>query len=255
MRRATTVEWRKLVRSPVVWVATGLMVVLLPAMALGFYHVGVNGGTGPLAAKARAFVVEEGWEGYLGMVDQIAAVAMFLGSGIVVAWAFGREHSDRTFASLFALPVSRSRIALAKFLVLSAWTTVTAILVAVMALLLGLVGDIAPLEGDLVVPGVTRTVGVALSASLIALTVGYVASVGRGYLPAIGAIIILVAAAQVAVLFGTGQWFPYAIPGLMAVAGSEGAPTLSGLHFAVFPATIGIAMWLTIRWWRTAEVV
>jgi ABC-2 type transport system permease protein len=254
MTRATTVERQKLQRSPVVWVATGLMVGLLPLMALGFYGVGVNGGTGPLAAKAEAFLVEEGWKGYLGLVDQITAVAMFLGAGVVVAWAFGREHSDRTFAALFALPVSRRDIALAKFIVLTGWITLLAALVTVVAPALGIIARIAPLDAGILVPGLARLFAVALATSLIALPVGYVASVGRGYLPAVGAIILLVAAAQIAVLFGTGQWFPFAVPGLMAVAGAEGAPSLDPVQIALVPATIAVAVWLTLRWWQRAEV-
>lgn len=255
MRAALTVEWRKLARSPVVWTATALMVVMLPAMALGFYTVAINGGTGALAAKAEAFLVEEGWVGYLSLVGQIAAVAMFLGSGVVVSWAFGREHADRTFASLFALPVSRREIALAKFAVLSAWITVLSALVTLLAVVMGLVGGVGTPGSGLPTGDLVRVFTVSLSTCLVVLPVGYVASVGRGYLPAIGALIVVVAAAQIAVLFGTGQWFPFAVPGLMAVAGAEGVPTLSVLNISLVPITIFVGVWITVLWWRTAEAV
>ena len=137
MNRAVRVEWWKLKRSPVTVTATALMVILLPAMALGFYSVAQQGGTGPLAQKAGAFLIGEGWEGYLGAVDQIAAAAMFLGTGFVVAWTFGREHTDRTFPSLFALPVSRTSIAGAKFLVLAGWITLLSLLVVAVSLGIG----------------------------------------------------------------------------------------------------------------------
>lgn len=255
MRAALVVEWSKLRRSRVVQVATALMALLLPAMGLGFYQVAVNGGSGGLADKAAALLTGEGWAGYLGLVDQIAAVALFVGSGIVVAWAFGREHSDRTFASLFALPVSRGAICAAKFVVLTAWIVALGVLVAAVTLLFGLVtgvgaGDAGPLPDE-----VARLLAVSAGAAVLGLPVGFVASVGRGYLPAIGAIVVIVAVAQVAVLFGTGGWFPFATPGLLAIAGSEGAPLLTAPQIALVPVTAVLGIWATIAWWRNAEVV
>lgn len=254
MRRALSVETMKVLRSPVVATATALMVVLLPAMALGFYLVAVNGGNGALAAKADAFLVEEGWKGYLGLVDQVAAVALFLGSGVVVAWAFGREHSDRTFPALFALAVPRHRVALAKFAVLAVWSTLLGLLVTALALVWGVIGGVGPVDAAAIVGGSGRLLAISISTSSIALVIAYVASVGRGYLPAIGAVILIVAAAQIAVLFGTGQWFPFAVPGLLAVAGAEGVPDLSLIHIALVPATIAVGVWFTVRWWERAEV-
>jgi ABC-2 type transport system permease protein len=70
----------------------------------------------------------------------------------------------------------------------------------------------------------SRLSAVAILAALLALPTGYVASAGRGYLPAIGALIVVIAISQVVVLFGTGGWVPSAVPGLLAVGGGL-APT------------------------------
>jgi ABC-2 type transport system permease protein len=255
MMTAITVELRKLRKSPVVWTTTALLATLMPAMALGFYQVGVNGGAGAVAAKAQAFLIQEGWPGYLSGVAQIAAVAMFLGSGIVVTWVFGREHTDKTFAALFAMPVSRGEIALGKLAVLSAWTVIVSFLATAVGVCLGVVAGIGPVASGEIAGHVWRLFAVCISASLVALPVGYVASVGRGYLPAIGALIIAIAVAQAAVLFGTGQWFPFAVPGLMAVAGAEGVPSLSVPNLLVLPTTIATGAALTVRWWHVAEAV
>jgi ABC-2 type transport system permease protein len=255
MRRAVRVEWWKLRRSRVTLVATALMGVLLPAMGLGFYSVAVNGGTGSMADKAAALIVGEGWVGYLGLVDQITAVALFLGAGVVVAWVFGREHADRTFPSLFALPVSRGTTAAAKFVVLAVWLITLCIAVCAVALILGLAAGVAPFEGDVVWAGLGRLLTISIGAGVLSLTMGFVASIGRGYLPAIATLILIIAAAQVAVLFGTGGWFPFAVPGLLAVAGGEGVPEISTIQLALVPALGALSVWLTIRWWRNAEVV
>lgn len=255
MRAAVRVEWWKLRRSPVTLTATALIVVLLPAMGLGFYSVGTQGGTGAVAQKAAALLVGEGWEGYLGSVDQIAASAVFLGAGIAVAWMFGREHADRTFPSLFALPVSRAKLAAAKFVVLLAWVLVLTVLVVVVTAGLGFIANVGTFEAEAHLPGIARLFAVVLSASVLALVVALAASAGRGYLPGIAAVVLLLIAAQIAVLFGTGGWFPFAVPGLLAVAGADGAPTLNAVQVALVPFTAAAAAGATIRWWQDAPAV
>ena len=254
MTASLRVEWWKLRRSRVVLVATALMGLLLPGMGLGFYSVALNGGTGGLAGKAGALLIGEGWVGYLGFVDQISAVALFLGSGVVVAWMFGREHADRTFPALFALPVSRGAIAGAKFVVLTVWLAALTLLVGLVALVLGLAAGVGPVDAALITE-LLRLLSIGITAGMLALTMGLVASIGRGYLAAIGAMSVIVAAAQVAVLFGTGGWFPFAVPGLLAIAGSEGAPELTAVQVALIPGLTMAGVWATIVWWRRADVV
>jgi ABC-2 type transport system permease protein len=253
MSAALRVEWLKLRRSRVALVATALMGVLLPAMGLAFYDVAVSGGVGSVADKAAALLTGEGWIGYLGLVDQIAAVAVFLGAGVVVAWVFGREHVDRTFSSLFALTVSRGTIAGAKFIVLTVWVVALAFLIALVAFVYGVLAGIAPIDPGVVFPELIRLLAIAAGSGALSLTMGYVASSGRGYLPAIGSLIVIIAAAQVAVLFGTGGWFPFAVPGLAAIAGAEGAPDLTPLQVALVPALAALTTLLTIRWWTRTE--
>lgn len=254
MTRALRVEWWKLRRSPVTLTATVLMVVVLPMLALGFYSVSQNGGKGALAQKAEALLIGDGWEGYLGAVAQIAAAAVFVGAGVVVAWVFGREHADRTFSSLFALPVARATIAASKLVTLTGWAVALSALVVLATAVAGLLGGVGTLDADGVMPGLGRLFAVVLFTTLLAETVGLVASAGRGYLPAIGAMVLILAAAQVAVLFGTGGWFPFSVPGLLAVAGTEGVPTPNAIQIALVPLTAALGGWLTIVWWDRAEV-
>ena len=255
MRAALRVEGWKLSRSRVPLVTALLLGLLLPSMGLGFYLVALRGGTGILADKAASFLFAEGWVGYLRLVDQIAAVAAFLGVGVVVAWVFGREHSDRTFAALFSLAVSRTSIAAAKFLVLVAWAVLVSMAVVLVSLALGVVSGVGPIQDERLVPELLRLFSVTVGASLLALTMALAASWGRGYLPAIGALIVIVAVTQVAVLFGTGAWFPYAIPGLTAVVGGVGVPAVTPLQAGLVPLTALAGVMATLLWWRKAQVV
>lgn len=255
MIRALQVELLKFRRSPVVIVSTLLMVVLLPAIGLGMFSVASEARAGPLAAKVEGLLIGHGWSAYLGMISQVAAAAAFVGVGVVAAWTFGREHSDKTFPSLFALTVSRRSIAMAKFVILCIWVLVLAAVVTVFALAAGAVVGVGASDGGDVWAPLLRLLFVVTTTGLLALTAGYVASVGRGYLPAVGAIVIVVAAAQISVLFGVGGWFPFAVPGLVAITGSEAAPALSWMQFALVPVVVVVVVWLTVRWWKRAEVV
>lgn len=254
MKRALAVEHLKLRRSMVAVVTTVFVVVFIPLLSIAFVAIAKSGGAGAAALKAQAMVVGEGWEGYIGLLGQMVSVAMFIGPGMVVTWAFGREHSDRTFPSLFALPVSRRSIAAAKFVVLAGWSLVLVVLLLLGSVVAGLLAGVGPLDDVELLPRLARLGFAGFLTALLALTIGFVASVGRGYLPALGAMILLTMITQIAVLFGTGGWFPYATPGLYAMAGADGIPEVSALLLLLVPVTVGIVVWLTVRWWERAEV-
>lgn len=255
MRRAITVELLKVRHSPVVITTTALIVILVPLLCLGFVAVAENGGAGAIGAKAEIIVSGEGWEAYLSMLAQMVAVTLFIGPGVVVTWAFGREHAEHTFPSLFALPVPRRSIAAAKFVVLLGWGAFLSVLVVAASALLGLIVGVGSTADVNLIADLARLTVAGFLTTTIALSIGLVASIGRGYLPAIGAIILLTAASQVAVLFGTGGWFPFAAPGLYAMTGVEGIAPVGLIQLLLVPLTAAVTVWATMSWWHRAEVV
>jgi len=254
MKRALAVEFMKVRRSTVVAVTTIAIAVLVPLLSLGFVAVARIGGVGAVALKAKAMVVGEGWQAYLGLLAQVVSIAMFIGPGVVVSWAFGREFSDRTFPSLFGLPVSRGSIAAAKFVVLAVWGLVLTVLTLGVSVLAGWIVHLELPVGVDLVSSLWRLLIAGFLTSIIALTIGFVASAGRGYLPAFGALILVTVITQVAVLFGTGAWFPYATPGLYAIGGAQPVAEVSGIQLLLVPIWTVFVAWLTIRWWNHAEV-
>ena len=101
--------------------------------------------------------------------------------------------------------------------------------------------------------GLAELGGVVLLTGVSGIAVALFASIGRGYLPGVGATIMLIIAAQVSVLFGTGAWFPPAVPGLIAVHGAPGIPAVSLAQILAVPALTGVACAATVTWWRHAE--
>jgi len=254
MRDALSVEFLKLRRSPVAWTASLLLVVLIPALCFALVSVVEGSGDGLLAEKVRALVSGTGWVAFSGLLDQFAASALFVGVGIVVIWCFGREFSDRTVGSLFALPTSRGIIAGAKLIVVAGWSVFVSTMVVVVAFGFGLAGDLGPLDSA-AIEEMAGVLTVALLTSLLASTLALPASIGRGYLPAIGAMVLILMTAQMAVLFEAGAWYPFAAPGLWAVSGNQGDFLVTLPQLASAPVLALIGAGLTVRWWQSFELV
>lgn len=101
----------------------------------------------------------------------------------------------------------------------------------------------------------------AVFTEFLSLTTSFFASVGRGYLAAVGGLIGLIVAAQVAVLAGAGTWFPLSSPALWA-ANSPAMPSvsivqlaLSIVQLALVPVVSLPVASTTIVWWQKTPLV
>jgi len=253
---ALAVEQLKLRRSALVRTTTALLVLGVPALVAGLSAAATRAAPGSaLAVKAGALGAAQGWPAYLGLVGQALAVAALLGTGVVVAWCFGREFTDGTITSLFALPVSRAATATAKCAVLTAWGLAVVAAVPVVAVLGGLLIGLGAPGADALAPGL-RAAAVGALSVLLAQPVGLAASAGRGPLPAVGALLLVVVLTQVVTALGAGAWFPYAAPGLWAGAGGpQAADGVRALHLALVPLVALIGHVATATWWARAQVV
>jgi ABC-2 type transport system permease protein len=256
IRAAFAVEWLKLRRSRLSWLTAAIVGVGVPLLTAGFVASATHGpADSPLAIKVNSMLVGEGWLAYLGLLAQMLSVAMLLGVGIVVAWCFGREFSDRTITALYALPTSRATIAAAKFGVVMVWSMVVILLVVGIAFALAPVADIpAPSAAALGPAGKVLVVGV--NGALLAYPLAFVASAGRGHLPAVAGLILIVVATQILTVIGVGAWFPYAATSLWAgMGGAAAAAMIAPHHLILIPLTAAAGVVATVWWWRTVQVV
>jgi ABC-2 type transport system permease protein len=255
MRTALSIEWLKLRRSGVVLVATAVLAGLLPAVAAAFMAAYIHGGDSQLAAKVSALVDGRTWADYLALVGQLSSMGVLLAVGTVACWTYGREFSDGTIVGLFALPVSRGRIAWAKGIVVLAWGLVTSVLGVLVAVLLGLTIDLDAAAGGEIARAAVMPIGVAALTSLLTLPLAFVASAGRGYLPGIGALLGIVVVTQFVTTLGAGAWFPWAAPGLWS---GLGGPALAEQVMPMqlgLPGLVGIlGLAMTAWWWQSSEV-
>ena len=207
---------------------------------------------GLLGTKAQLAGGAADWSGYLALVAQIVGLGGLLLFGLVVVWLFGREFSDRTAKDLLALPTSRRAVVTAKLVVALGWCLgLTAYLVVLslgIGALLGLPGG----SGDVVRDGLGRVAATALLTIVLTATYGLVACLGRGYLPAVGAMFATLFAAQVVGALGYGSWFPFSVPSLLSgAAGAGQGPGVVGIGSVLVLGAGTVAA--TVLWWERAD--
>ncbi len=252
--QALNFEALKFRRALVVRVVSVLIGVGLPVLAAAFMVAATSDGSSQIGLKAAAMLTGSGWTGYLAMVGMLLSVGALMGIGFVVCWCFGREFTEKTQACLFALPVSRRQIAYAKFTVILLWSLLLCLASVVVALLAGgVIGLGVPGPEDLVAAG--KAFSAAAMAALLACPLAVVASVARGYLAGVGALVLLVVITQVVTAFGAGAWFPYAAPGLwMGMGGAETAETVNPLQLFLCVPVAALGIITTGAWWKSMQI-
>ena len=188
-----------------------------------------------------------GWTGYLLGAVQITGAGGMGGFAVVLAWMFGREFGDGTIAGLFAIPVRRSTIALAKMLVYAAWAAAMSVALGICLLVVGLIVGLGPLtSADLEM--LARLVALGFMSAAIAAPVAWAATLSRSVLGGVGVAIGLVVVAQVSVLAGLGGWMPLAAPALWAL--SAGAAVAPAQLLLVLPFAAAAVIATAISWSR-----
>lgn len=219
LARALRAELRKLRAARVAAIAASLLIVgvagITSAMTLDVGDAATLAG-----AKLTAFAVNDA-ASFVATAAQIAAVASLLAFGVCAAWITGREFVDGTVAGLFARPTSRATIATAKLIVHLAWCTATTVLVLASIVITMLALGFGWPDPD-TWAAIGRLGTALVITALLSTVASLVATISRGYLAPIGALIALVAVSQVAVIVGFGSWFPFSSPTLWALLGEAG---------------------------------
>ncbi len=250
---ALEAEWLKFRSAPVPWMATAALVMGIAALCSSFVLVAGQPDS-LMAAKLDALVVGTGWTALVSLASQITAVGGLLGFGVVLAWMFGREFADGVIAGLFALPVRRGTIAAAKLLVYAGWAL--ALSMALVGVIFGIglaLGFGAPTSAE--AGTMARLFAIALLTAGLALPCAIVATIARGYLAPIGAVIALVAIAQIAVVIGAGGWFPWAAPGLWAgLSGADATSRVTMVQLLLVVSVAAASVHLTTRAWARLQL-
>jgi ABC-2 type transport system permease protein len=248
-------EFIKLRRSGIFWI-TIIIFVFIPLMMGLMMFVAKNplmaAKLGMVGTKATLFGRND-WSGFLGLLIQSLPSIGYIGFGFVTSWVFGREFTDRTLKDILALPVSRTSIVIAKFIVICIWCILLTLILYSVGLFIGCVIDISGWSAQLFSQFTEKFIQTSFLTLLLCTPVAFFACYGRGIIAPIGFLIFSLVMAQFIGLIGLGPYFPWAIPGVFTVpAGTEGMQLLlSSYIILVFTSLLGF--YGTIAWWRYAD--
>ncbi|HVN54461.1 MAG TPA: ABC transporter permease [Anaerolineaceae bacterium] len=205
---------------------------------------------GIVSAKANlvAYAAVD-WPTYLNMYAQLIGTGGFILFILIVSWVFGREFTDGTVKDWLAVPVARASILLAKMVLVALWAAGLTLVILAAGLV---VGSLMALPGGSPALILEKCVPVLVAAGLAILLVlpfAFFASAGRGYLLPIGLAFVTLFAANLAIILGRGEYFPWAVAGLYA----QGKTPLGPASYAIVAATFLVGVLATYLWWQTAD--
>lgn len=208
---------------------------------------------GLLGTKAQLVGGVADWPGYFGFSAQIVSIGGLGVFGILTIWVFGREFSDRTVTDLLALPTPRSSLVCAKVLLCLACCLVLTCYLLILTLALGLVLRLPGWSAMVAVTGIGTVLLCGVLTAGLVLSYGLAASVGRGYLPAVGALFATIVVAQVISALGFGAWFPWSVPALVAGAAGPAQTHVGWFGFALALVVAAASVVGTLAWWQRAD--
>lgn len=247
------IELRKAIRSRMpLWTALGSLFLPLGIAFLIFVSKNpeVSQKLGLISAKANLIAYSAiDWSTYLGLFGQLIGVAGFFLFTLVVSWVFGREFGDGTLKDLLAVPVQRSSILLAKFIVVAIWSAALSMEIFFLGLIMGVMIKLPGGSISIILQGSALVLITACLVIGVVMPFALFASVGRGYLLPLGVSVLTLMFTNLVVIVGYSEYFPWAVPGLYAQDKSS-LPAIS--YWIVFFTSLG-GMLATYLWWKYAD--
>lgn len=254
---ALAAEFLKVKNSKIIWISFlafslapimgGVFMIILSNPELAQQSTALN-------AKAELMSVEYNWNSYLSVLCQAMGIGGIMVFGFVISWLFGREYSDGTAKDLLSLPVSRTTILNAKFIVYIFWC----LALAISNLLTGLIiGNVLQLP-VFIMSGFMEFLQTYFMTTLLTILIGtpvaFFALAGKGYLTPLGFVALTLVFAQIIAAIGYGHYFPWSVPGIYSNnAGGSLRALLNYNSYLILVATAVIGYMLTIAWWNFAD--
>ncbi len=245
-------------RSPITWI-TFLVFALAPLMGglfmLILQHPEMMPQAGMMRNKAAAMSMTAEWNSMFIMLTQSVGVGGVMMFGFVAAWLFGREYSDGTAKDLLALPVSRSAIISAKFLVYALWCMALAVSNVLLGVGIGAVLQLPNWSAVGVLEYGSIYAGTVLLTMLVDMPIALFALWGKGYMAPLGFVVMTIVFSQIIAAVGFGTYFPWAIPGLFSGAAGEMKAGLNVASYTIVVMTGCIGYGTALWYWNVSDHV
>jgi ABC-2 type transport system permease protein len=209
--------------------------------------------TGLLSTKAQLAAGTADWLSYSDLLEQATAIGGLVIFSIVVIWIFGREFEQATVTDLLAVPVTREMVVLSKFIVAAVWSLLLVVLLGVLGLVLGMMLALPGGSTELLRSVAATLAVLGVLTVVLAMPFGWIVSATRGYLPAVGALFLLIFVSQVIAALGWGDVFPWTVPALLAHLAGPTSAVPDGTGYLLVFAAGAAGILATAGWWRLAD--
>jgi ABC-2 type transport system permease protein len=249
----TWVELRKTIRSRMpLWTALGSLFLPFGIAFLIFVSKNpeISQKLGLVSAKANLIAYSAtDWPTYMTLYGEIIAAGGIILFILIISWIFGREFTDGTLKDMLAVPVQRSSILLAKFIVAFIWCLAMTIVIFIAGLLMGAIIQLPGSFISVIFPGISLLLISACLVFMAIMPFAFLASVGRGYLLPFGVAILTMMMINLAEILGWGEYFPWAVPVLYA----QGKSPLTPISYWIVFLTGLAGLIATYLWWKFAD--
>jgi ABC-2 type transport system permease protein len=208
---------------------------------------------GLIGMKAQLTAGSADWPTFLMVLLLGTAMAGAMLGAFITAWIFGREISDHTAKEWLATPTARETTVAAKFLVIACWMVAAGLLAFWVGILLAWRTSVPGFLPDQLGAACGRQLLIIVLTFMLMPFVALLASAGRGYLPALGWAFLTLVLAQIFAQLGWGEWFPWAVPAVLAAPSAPGGAHLEWHSLLVVLLAFGAGLATTFAWWRSAD--
>lgn len=254
------VEYKKIRRSKMLWITalafflvsliSGLFMFILqdPERARQFGLVG---------AKAQIFGGMADWQSLFNLTLLLVSVGGLIIFGFIFVWIFGREFSDKTVYDILSIPTPRVTIVVAKLVTAAYWSLALVLIVFFLSLSIGASLHLPAWSAITIFNGLRLLLITGALIVLLSIPFALIASISRGYLPAVGCLFLALILGQVISQLGYGQYYPWTIPmfysgAAEALTGKVATPL--GLASYLIVGVVSVLSLVIIgAWWRYAD--
>ncbi len=247
------IEFRKAIRSKMpLWTILGSLLMPLGIALLIFIarNPDISKKVGIIGAKANLITYSTtDWPTYLGLIGQVIAAGGFFLYILIISWIFGREFVDGTLKDMLAVPVQRSSMLFAKFIMTAVCSIILTIGVLTVTLITGAFINLPGGSAIAIINGISMILVTSILVIVTIFPFAFFASLGRGYLLPLGLAIITLMITNLVAVMGWGEYFPWAIPGIYLQLKNP----LHSISYGIVICTGLLGMYTTYLWWKYAD--
>lgn len=208
-----------------------------------------------LSIKVSMLSTPVNWSSYLSLyLTQGAGIAGIIVFGFIASYLFGREYSDHTYRDLLSLPISRTKILNAKFIIYIIWCLGLVISDLIIGFIIGKMLNLSGWEYSIIFENIKVYFVTALLTIALGTWISFFALWSKGYLAPLGFLIVILMLSQFIPYLGWGHYFPWSIPGIYCgAAGEELKNRLNEWSYLSLIFTSLIGYILSVAWWKYAD--